>query len=132
MIGFDENGHFLHDCHCGAWGSRGVGVRLFKGRLGSWYCAAHIADAKPEEIDVSDTPHTAIPIPTRFRSVCEFCNSDLDTRAAGVHQWTAGWVMQRAGGGGHGISLPERSNRWAHRYCVENAIRGTTQQASLL
>lgn len=130
VIGFDGNGRFLHYCHCGNWGSRGVGVRLLSGRLGTWYCAAHIAEAKREEIPVEQTPRT-MTIPTRFRAACEFCGNELNTQAEGVHQWTAGWVMQRAGGGGHGISLPERSNRWAHRHCVENAIRGTAQQQSM-
>jgi len=70
-------------------------------------------------------------IPTRFRAVCEFCKHDLDTRIEGAHQWTAGWVMVRAGGGGHGISMPERSNRWAHRQCVEKAARGQAGQWSM-
>ncbi|MBT1509480.1 hypothetical protein KIP88_03100 [Bradyrhizobium sp. SRL28] len=130
MIGFDEHGRFLHYCHCGAWGSRGVGFSFLKGRLGTWYCAAHIAEAKPEEIPMEQAPRP-IPIPARFRASCEFCGNELNTQSDGIHQWTAGWVMQRAGGGGHGISLPERSNRWAHRLCVENAIRGGTQQQSM-
>lgn len=129
MIGFDEHGRFLHYCHCGEWGSRGVGVRLLKGQLGTWYCPAHIAEAKQER-PVEQTPRT-MTIPTRFRAACEFCGDELNTQSEGVHQWTAGWVMQRAGGGGHGISLPERSNRWAHRHCVENAIRGYAQQQSM-
>lgn len=129
MSGFDEEGRFLHYCHCGKWGSRGTGVSLLKGRLGKWYCADHIIDAKPE-VHVEQREQK-ITIPTRFRASCEFCGNELNTQAEGIHQWTSGWVMQRAGGGGHGISLPERSNRWAHRYCVENAIRGTAQQASM-
>jgi hypothetical protein len=132
MIGFDEHGRFLHHCHCGAWGSRGVGVRLLEGRLGTWFCAAHIGEAKPEERPVEQQTPRPMTIPTRFRAMCELCSTELNTQADGVHQWTAGWVMQRAGGGGHGISLPERSNRWAHRHCVENAVRGVTQQQSLL
>jgi hypothetical protein len=78
------------------------------------------------------TEQPTMTIPTRFRSVCEFCNNELDTRTEGVHQWTAGWVMVRAGGGGHGISLPERANRWAHRYCVERATSGHLRQGSML
>lgn len=65
------------------------------------------------------------------RATCEFCGADLDVTESGVHQWVAGWVMNRAAGGGHGISLPERANRWAHRHCVELAIRGLTKQASM-
>lgn len=64
------------------------------------------------------------PIPGRFRQSCELCGHDVDVRERGVHQWTAGWVMQRAAGGGHGISLPQRENRWAHRHCVDSAARG--------
>ena len=70
-------------------------------------------------------------VPARFRSSCEFCHHGLDTREAGVHQWTAGWVMNRRGGGGHGISLPKRENRWAHGWCIERAIRGQTSQQAL-
>ena len=127
---FDDEGRFLHYCHCGAWGSLGVGVRLLRGRLGTWYCAALIADAKPEEIDMSETPQTTMTmtIPTRFRAMCEFCGHELNTQTPGVHQFTSGWVMNRTGGGGHGISLAERSNRWAHRHCIEAATRGTAQQ----
>jgi len=71
-------------------------------------------------------------IPSRFQAVCEFCKGrygPIDTRAEGTHQFTSGWVMQRDGGGGHGISLPKRENRWAHRICVEEEIRGETGQA---
>jgi len=70
-------------------------------------------------------------IPDRFRATCEFCKIDLNTQALNVYQYTAGWVMQRAGGGGHGVSLPERANRWAHRHCVENVSRGREGQTSL-
>ena len=76
---------------------------------------------------MTDTPH----IPGRFRAECEFCHLELDTRQDGTHQWTAGWVMQRAGGGGHGVSLPQRAQRWAHRLCVEREVRGHTQQHTL-
>jgi len=73
-------------------------------------------------------------IPLRFQANCEFCAGrygPVDTRAEGSHQFTCGWVMQREGGGGHGISLPQRHNRWAHRVCVEEAIKGHTNQAKL-
>jgi hypothetical protein len=70
-------------------------------------------------------------IPARFSATCEFCHNELDTREPGVHQWTAGWVRQRSGGGGHGISLPERANRWAHSYCVDSETRGFTKQKSM-
>jgi len=33
-------------------------------------------------------------------------------------------VMQRTGGGGHGVSLPQRADRWACRYCVERITKG--------
>ena len=70
-------------------------------------------------------------VPGRFTAHCEFCNRELDTRQNGVHQWTCGWVMQRSGGGGHGISLAQRSNRWAHQQCIERRIRGQSQQPSM-
>lgn len=66
-------------------------------------------------------------IPERFRAKCEFCYEVLDVRNEGVHQFTSGWVMNRSGGGGHGISLPERANRWAHKLCVERKVRGLPQ-----
>jgi hypothetical protein len=131
MIGFDEHGRFLHYCHCGAWGSRGVGFSFLKGMLGTWYCAEHAPPLRTEEGRPMEQTRTTPPIPARYRAACEFCGNELNTQAEGVHQWTAGWVMQRAGGGGHGISLPERSNRWAHRQCVENEVRGATQQQSM-
>lgn len=73
----------------------------------------------------------AMEIPARFRAACEFCTDEVDVRAAGVYQWTRGWVMQREGGGGHGVSLPERENRWAHGRCVEKAVKGTLAQGSM-
>ena len=121
--------HVLHFCHCGKWGSRGVGVRLLMGLTGTWYCAEHIADAKPVEIPMERAPRMTIP--TRYLGTCELCGNELNTQAEGVHQWTSGWVLRRAGGGGHGISLPVRENRWAHRYCIENAGRGGQQQSML-
>jgi hypothetical protein len=71
------------------------------------------------------------PIPGAFRVTCELCGLELDTRRQGSHQWTAGWVMQRRGGGGHGISMPVRENRWAHQGCVDSASRGFTSQISM-
>jgi hypothetical protein len=53
-------------------------------------------------------------------------------RDSGVYQHTSGWVMNRAGGGGHGVSLPERANRWAHGLCVQRAIRGVTNQRTMV
>jgi hypothetical protein len=67
-------------------------------------------------------------IPDRYRAACEFCGLDVDVRDTGVFQHTSGWVMNRAGGGGHGVSLPERANRWGHRQCVERAVKGATHQ----
>jgi len=39
--------------------------------------------------------------------------------------------MNRAGGGGHGVSLAERENRWAHGLCVERMSKGTFAQTSM-
>lgn len=71
-------------------------------------------------------------IPDAYRAPCELCDEPLDVRAVGVHQWTAGWVANRAGGGGHGISCPRRSRRWAHPACVAKAAAGKTEQGELL
>jgi hypothetical protein len=71
------------------------------------------------------------PIPERHRALCEFCKRELDVRDRGVFQFTAGWVMNRDGGGGHGISVPERANRWAHGLCVERVAKGTFGQTRM-
>jgi hypothetical protein len=65
--------------------------------------------------------------PTRFRALCEKCNEPLDIREAGSHQFVSGWVKVREGGGGHGISLPERQHRWMHSWCVNELIREQTK-----
>lgn len=70
-------------------------------------------------------------IPDQYRVACDFCGKDLDVRDRGVYQRTSGWVMNRAGGGGHGVSLPERALRWAHGLCVERAVRGQTHQQDM-
>lgn len=64
-------------------------------------------------------------------SKCEFCGVTLDVRATNVEQYMSGWVLNRSGGGGHGLSLPKRENRWAHRTCVDAIGRGSFRQARL-
>jgi len=63
-------------------------------------------------------------IPSRFVRQCEFCGCELDIRLEGVHQFASGWVKNRDGGGGHGISLRKSEDRWAHRQCVEEKSKG--------
>lgn len=70
-------------------------------------------------------------IPERFRAKCEFCPHELDIRAIGVHQFTTGWVKNRAGGGGHAVALPTRENRWAHGHCIERLADGRFSQEEL-
>jgi hypothetical protein len=70
-------------------------------------------------------------IPSAFRVQCEFCKREIDARAEGTHQQTSGWVKVRSGGGGHGISLAKRENRWACSYCIDRATRGFLQQEGL-
>jgi hypothetical protein len=41
FAGYDQDGNFLHYCHCGQWGAFGSGVSLRAGRLGTWHCAEH-------------------------------------------------------------------------------------------
>lgn len=72
-----------------------------------------------------------MPIPPARRAKCELCPEPLDIADPGVHQWTAGWVKNRKEGGGHGISCPVRSNRWAHSWCVDKASKGLTNQETL-
>jgi hypothetical protein len=107
------------------WGAFGYGVQLLAGRAGTWYCAGHRPVIPP--------PFERAPrmIPDRFKSKCEFCQRELDTRMDGTHQYTSGWVMNRSGGGAHAISMPKRENRWAHRQCVEKASKGTLGQTSM-
>lgn len=71
------------------------------------------------------------PIPERHRAICEFCKRELDVRDRGVFRYTSGWVMNRQGGGAHGVSLPKRENRWAHQLCVERMSNGTFNQHGL-
>jgi hypothetical protein len=71
-------------------------------------------------------------IPPKFAAACELCLEPLDVRAKGVHQWTSGWVMNRSGGGGHGVSCPVRELRWAHGACVRDAAAGHLFQGTLL
>lgn len=81
------------------------------------------------------TTHTVtderLRIPDAYLAHCDLCGGDLDIRADGVHQWTAGWVMQRAGGGGHAIRCVDRARRWAHRGCVDRAADGLLDQGTL-
>ena len=55
---------------------------------------------------------------------CEFCKRSIDPHEAGVHQYTTGWVKNREGGGGHGISLPTRLPRWACFGCMDRKLKG--------
>ena len=66
-----------------------------------------------------------------MRIICEFCKQDLDIRSMGVHQFTKGWVKNRSGGGGHGVSLPEREPRWAHGHCIDRLTDGRFTQEQL-
>ena len=76
---------------------------------------------------MSDTP----PIPARLRGTCAFCGKELNIEAEGTHQWVAGWVKNREGGGGHGLSLRKPENRWAHPWCIERASKGYTNQTTM-
>jgi hypothetical protein len=117
-----------HFCHCGKIASFGYRVWLLNDMPGEWYCREHHPKAPPPVITVEERK---MKTPTRFLAKCDFCDSELDTRELGVCQWTSGWVRNREGGGGHGISLPLRADRWAHTYCVESAGRGQVGQYGL-
>jgi hypothetical protein len=66
------------------------------------------------------------------RAPCAFCGHELDPAAVGVYQWiSGGWLKNRDGGGAHGVSLPERENKFAHGICVDRATRGWLTQAEL-
>lgn len=64
--------------------------------------------------------------------LCEFCNDPVNPQEPGTHQFTLGWVKNRAGGGGHAVALPKREPRWAHNWCIKKAAAGTIGQGSLL
>lgn len=62
---------------------------------------------------------------------CHYCDKPVDPRADGVHQYAKGWVMNRSGGGGHGLSLPVRSNLWACASCIRDLTSGSFGTGSL-
>jgi len=74
-------------------------------------------------------------IPERLRAVCEFAPKDkphyVNIDDDGVYQYTAGWVRNRSGGGGHGISLAERFPRHVCDYCLQRRIKGYEKQTSM-
>jgi hypothetical protein len=41
FVSYDKDGHFVHYCHCGKWGSFGHRVSLHNSNLGVWYCREH-------------------------------------------------------------------------------------------
>ncbi len=63
-------------------------------------------------------------IPGHVRAQCELCGREVNTGVDGVYRWTAGWMMNRSGGGGHSLSLKQSENKWAHGKCVEDKVRG--------
>jgi hypothetical protein len=72
-------------------------------------------------------------IPARYRAKCEICDGlygviDIRRDDGTVCQYTHGWVMQRSGGGGHGVMQPTRDPRWAHRECVDEKSKGGVQR----
>jgi len=63
---------------------------------------------------------------------CHLCGEELSTQATDVSQWTAGWVQNREGGGGHSVMLPQRAPLWAHRLCVDRVTKGFDRQLEML
>jgi hypothetical protein len=68
---------------------------------------------------------------SRFIATCEFCGKWLDTRKDDDYQLVEGWV-ERVGNDDvnlmqtinqDDIHLKQTINQWAHRRCVENAVR---------
>lgn len=49
FVGYDKDGHFVHYCRCGRWGSFGYGYFPRQDKLGLWYCREH----RPKETDPS-------------------------------------------------------------------------------
>lgn len=77
------------------------------------------------------TENEATRIPEARRAKCEFCPDVVDVEAFGICQFTKGWVLRRQGGGGHGVSLAEHENRWAHGRCVERQAARLRDQGTL-
>jgi hypothetical protein len=38
FVGYDDEGHFLHYCQCGAWATNSEQTALLKDRPGKWWC----------------------------------------------------------------------------------------------
>ena len=51
---FDDEGRFIHRCHCGAHAAFGYGVNLRADKLGTWYCGH--TDQNPKTISPEQAP----------------------------------------------------------------------------
>src|SRR5262245_10015342 len=49
---FDEHGHLVAKCWCGATGHFGFGVNLQAGKTGEWRCAEHKDMPAPDDADL--------------------------------------------------------------------------------
>lgn len=71
---------------------------------------------------------TAISGPPRrtadLRPACEFCGVECTGARNGDFRQVTGWVETRAGGGAHGVTLPEPSGRVACAGCMALLRRG--------
>jgi hypothetical protein len=79
-----------------------------------------------DAVTVQNLNDTTRHIPASRQASCELCGEVVDTNAAGVHQWAAGWIQNRRGGGANGLRLAERSPRWACRGCVDRVSIGVS------
>lgn len=59
---------------------------------------------------------------------CELCGDVVDPKAPSTNERVTGWAVgrHRAGGGVHGVSLPEWHGVYAHRVCVEHKRKNIT------
>ncbi len=52
------------------------------------------------------------------------CGVSVDPTAPGVAQYVSGWAVNRSEGGTHGLSAPQRHDRWLCRGCLEKVRHG--------
>lgn len=63
-------------------------------------------------------------IPPYRRARCEFCGDPVDVNSSTTYVFVSGWARNRTAGGTNGLSLAERSARWACRICIDSLRSG--------
>lgn len=55
---------------------------------------------------------------------CPFCRNPVSPDQAGVYRLVTGWVEARRGGGANQIRLASAPKAFAHKFCIDRAVRG--------